>query len=240
VVPTVTTIRINEVYDRLTIQGEGPHAGRLCTFVRTYGCNLHCRWCDTAYTWDTTGRNGTVYPITDEMAVWAVEDVVEAVAKLGAPLCVVSGGEPLIQSAAVCELSNHLAARGITTHVETNGTRLPPTVTTIQHFTVSPKLPSADAGPSRIVLNLPVLRAWAQHPFSCFKVVVATPQEVHDAYALMESLEVPERNRWVMPQASTHKALCAALWLLTETAVQLRLNVSNRLHVAVWGTERGR
>ena len=32
-----------------SIQGEGVNMGRVRTFVRFSGCNLHCVWCDTPY-----------------------------------------------------------------------------------------------------------------------------------------------------------------------------------------------
>lgn len=44
---------VSEVFGP-THQGEGPHAGQLCAFVRLMGCNLSCSWCDTPYTWDAS------------------------------------------------------------------------------------------------------------------------------------------------------------------------------------------
>ena len=41
-------LRITEIFH--SIQGESSHAGRPCVFVRLTGCNLRCRWCDSAYT----------------------------------------------------------------------------------------------------------------------------------------------------------------------------------------------
>ena len=49
----MTTLPLSEVFGP-TFQGEGPHAGRRCAFVRLGGCNLSCEWCDTPYTWDAT------------------------------------------------------------------------------------------------------------------------------------------------------------------------------------------
>lgn len=147
----------------------------------------------------------------------------------------------MLQATAVEELARRLWDEGCDTHIETNGTRPPhQTYTMIRHFTVSPKLPSADAGPVARVLNLDVLRAWAKRDDTCFKVVVADPDEIHQAFMLYEKLEVPERNRWVMPQTAPDGRPYVDLRRLTESAVQYRLNVSGRLHVAVWGTERGR
>ena len=42
-------IPIHEVF--YAFQGEGVHMGKSAFFIRTFGCPLHCPWCDSAGTW---------------------------------------------------------------------------------------------------------------------------------------------------------------------------------------------
>jgi len=49
----------------LSIQGESSFAGRPCAFVRLTGCNLRCRWCDTAYAQE---GGGTARSLDDVVA----------------------------------------------------------------------------------------------------------------------------------------------------------------------------
>lgn len=236
----MTSLRVNEVYDRATIQGEGPHAGRLCTFVRLYGCNLHCTWCDTPYTWDITGRNGVVFPAEQESQRMSIEEVAVAVVELNVPICVITGGEPLLQATGVELLARLLAQHGVATHLETNGTRLPHTPAVFEHITVSPKLPSAGAGPLDRVLNFDVLRHFAQMSNVAFKVVCGNVSDVELAFELFETIDAPASHRWVMPEGVTGYDVASSLRAITDLAIKRGMNVSSRLHVMVWGTERGR
>lgn len=241
----MTDLRLNEIYGRATVQGEGPYAGRLCTFVRLYGCNLNCRWCDTPFTWDTTGRNGVVFPRADNVFTLSVDEVMEQVVKLDVPICVVSGGEPMLQSAGVFELAKLLHdVAGIDTHVETNGTRPPPPVTghpatdPVDHWSVSPKLRSADAG--HAALNVPTLERWARHPRAIFKIVCGSVEDVREAHGLMELVGVPNARRWIMPEGKTVGELASSQSAVVDCALEHGLNISPRLHVSLWGNERGR
>jgi 7-carboxy-7-deazaguanine synthase len=38
---------VHEIYR--SVQGESTFAGLPCVFVRTTGCSLRCRWCDTPH-----------------------------------------------------------------------------------------------------------------------------------------------------------------------------------------------
>ena len=101
------TVRVSEMF--LSLQGESTRAGLPCAFVRLAGCNLRCRWCDTARTWD--GENGREMELAD---------VLQAVTELGCPRVEVTGGEPMMQ-AATPELLARLCDAGLETLLETNG-----------------------------------------------------------------------------------------------------------------------
>jgi 7-carboxy-7-deazaguanine synthase len=91
-----------------TIQGEGLRAGRPCVLVRTLGCNLRCRWCDT----DQEGVRGR----------WmTVGEVVDTVRAAGLPLVEITGGEPLLHEETP-ELAAALSEAEFEVLVETNGT----------------------------------------------------------------------------------------------------------------------
>jgi 7-carboxy-7-deazaguanine synthase len=98
-----------------SIQGESSQAGRPCVFVRFTGCNLRCRWCDTAYAF----HGGQAM---------SLEAVVDQVRKLAGgngtriPLVELTGGEPLLQPEAV-PLAERLLEEGFEVMVETSGER---------------------------------------------------------------------------------------------------------------------
>ncbi|HTS03867.1 MAG TPA: radical SAM protein, partial [Thermoanaerobaculia bacterium] len=104
-VSPAATLVVTEIFRSL--QGESSFAGLPCTFVRLTGCALRCAWCDSAYAF-TGGTERTV------------DDVVSEVARLGAPLVEITGGEPLEQEA-FHPLASRLCDAGHTVLVETGG-----------------------------------------------------------------------------------------------------------------------
>ncbi len=126
---------VHEIF--LTVQGEGGNLGRVAVFCRFAGCNLWsgreedraravCQFCDTDFV------GGTRYG--------AAADLADAIAGLWPPgagqrLCVLTGGEPLLQVDPA--LIEALQARAFTVAVETNGTQALPCP--IDWVCVSPK-----------------------------------------------------------------------------------------------------
>ena len=59
-------MRIAEIFR--SIQGEGRLTGTESIFVRTSGCNLRCRYCDTPYaSWTPEGEDLSVAEILDRI-----------------------------------------------------------------------------------------------------------------------------------------------------------------------------
>ena len=77
-------IKVSEIFT--SFQGEGPYVGAPATFLRLYGCNLNCQWCDTDIS-------------TYEML--SVDDVAEILMTQmefnNINLLVITGGEPTLQ-----------------------------------------------------------------------------------------------------------------------------------------------
>jgi 7-carboxy-7-deazaguanine synthase len=97
-----------------SIQGESSYAGLPCIFVRLTGCNLRCRWCDTAYAFHG-GTNMTPEEVLGQ--------VTELAGTSSGALVELTGGEPLLQPECV-SLAERLLAAGHTVMIETSGERM--------------------------------------------------------------------------------------------------------------------
>lgn len=103
---------INEIFS--SIDGEGIRTGYLTTFIRTFGCNLSCSYCDTVYACVTDENE------TDQYTNMTIEQIVAKCDELGNFRVTFTGGEPLIQKDAP-ELVAALLEAGYEVNIETNG-----------------------------------------------------------------------------------------------------------------------
>jgi organic radical activating enzyme len=94
--------------DFYTLQGEGTFQGHAAYFLRLGGCDVGCVWCDVKDSWDAD-RHRKVEPI----------EMVTRASASGAPIAVVTGGEPAMYPLEL--LTRELKAAGLRTHIETSG-----------------------------------------------------------------------------------------------------------------------
>ena len=110
---TLATTTPSEPEIFASLQGEGPSLGRPSTFVRLSRCNLACHWCDTAYTWRFTGdnrfhRDDLAFVRSDNQFTMSEEDLAQTIAGMEPDRLVITGGEPLLQGAALARMVTHL------------------------------------------------------------------------------------------------------------------------------------
>lgn len=135
-------LRLTEVY--VSVQGESTFVGVPCAFVRLTGCNLRCTWCDSTFTF----KGGTHR---------SVDDVVAEVHALGVPLVEVTGGEPLVQKAAI-PLMQRLVDLGHTVLLETSGSRSIADVPAAVHVILDLKPPDSGEARANLWSNVPLLK----------------------------------------------------------------------------------
>ena len=101
---------ISEIFD--SIDGEGIRSGKLCTFIRVFGCNLRCSYCDSMYAVDA--KYNDVPP--REMGINEILSYVNRNYKR----VTLTGGEPLLFPESI-RLVNRLCEMGYEVNIETNG-----------------------------------------------------------------------------------------------------------------------
>lgn len=111
-----------------TFQGEGVHAGRAAYFIRTFGCPVHCPWCDSAGTWHPEHIPKSINRL-------APESLATEASETNAEFTVITGGEPTIHD--LTELTQLLHSAGQRVHLETSGAF--PIKGSFDWITLSPK-----------------------------------------------------------------------------------------------------
>lgn len=222
-------MRIAELF--YSIQGEGSLVGVPSVFVRTSGCNLRCRWCDTPYTsWQPEGTE------------WPLDRILDEVRSYGTRHVVVTGGEPLI-APEIVPLSERLRAAGMHITIETAGTVFQPVACDL--MSISPKTSnSTPEGPfaaqhERLRIQEPVLgRLMARYPYQ-LKFVMERPADLAEVRALVELLAAERERVILMPEGTDRERLAERSQWLAEICKQEGFRFSPRLHVELWGNRRG-
>lgn len=223
-------LKVSEIFD--SVQGEGASTGVPCTFLRLAGCNLHCTWCDTAYTWDWSR-----YDYRAEVQVLTLEGVATRLAR--ASRLVITGGEPLLQQKALVRLLERLPA-SLPVEVETNGTQRANAalLARVEQWNVSPKLSNSGESSERRVVPA-ALEAFRDTGFAWLKLVVANEADVVEAEQLVVQLEWPRARVLLMPQASNREALVQLLPRVRRFASERGVGWSSRIHIERWNGQRG-
>jgi organic radical activating enzyme len=226
-----------------SLQGEGPSAGRPSTFIRLSRCNLSCVWCDTAYTWRFEGNN---HPHRDAQTferkanqVTLSEDAAAArIAALSPRRLVVTGGEPLLQAPALARMIPLLPPMHI--EVETNGTFAPTPAldARIHQYNVSPKL-AHSGNPAELALIPERLAAWSTDPRAMFKFVIAAPDDLAEVLSLQQTHAIPSQRIWLMPEGRDSDTLQVRSRWLAQICSEHEFNLSDRLHIHLYGDTRG-
>jgi organic radical activating enzyme len=221
-----------------SVQGEGPSTGVPSVFVRLAECNLVCSWCDTKYTWDWANHDKARETI--QVAPSEVADRIVALAS-GHRTLVITGGEPLLHREDIAALAALVKQRGFRIEVETNGTiePTPELVAVIDQWNVSPKLESSGNKKTARLRSGP-MTAFAALATAHFKFVACGAADLDEVAAIAKTFAIASERITVMPEATTPQALAAgSAWLVD--AVQARgYRLGTRLHVILWGSERGR
>jgi len=228
-------MRIAEIFQ--SIQGEGFLSGMPSVFVRTSGCHLRCRFCDTPYAaWAPEGEQ------------LSVEEIVRRVVEFSAGHVVITGGEPMLWKEMV-PLTAELRRRGRHLTIETSGTWYLPVECDL--MSISPKLsnstPSAAENPrwashhERHRHRPDVIRRLVQqYPYQ-IKFVIDTPADCLEVEEYLRQFPEIDRSRvLLMPQGTDRQTLAEKAHWLIPYCQQHRLHYCPRVHIELFGNVRGR
>jgi 7-carboxy-7-deazaguanine synthase len=201
---------IHEIYRSL--QGESKFAGRPCVFVRTTGCSLRCKWCDTPHAF-TQGRR---MPRADVLAQALAFDT---------ELVELTGGEPLEQ-AEVLPLMAALCDAGRTVLLETSGALDISGVDRRVHVIMDLKCPDSGEADRNRFENLEHLK-----PTDEIKFVVASRRDWEWTERTVREYRLDARFGVLVSGVYGVNLADLAAWVL---ASRLDVRMQLQLHKYVW------
>lgn len=219
-------MKISEIF--LSIEGEGSRTGLAAVFVRLFGCNLRCSYCDSMYA--VEGNDYT------EMTV---EQVFAKVETFGTKCVTLTGGEPLSHPG-INELLQTLAAAGYEVNIETNGTMLPAKRTPNMFLTMDWKCPSSGMNGKMDFAKLTALNAC-----DVLKFVVGTNEDLLEAKKIIRSLaDFNLSKKHAMPQVFFSPVFGTLAYtdivdfILGDSVLRKYARFQVQLHKIVWDPDK--
>jgi 7-carboxy-7-deazaguanine synthase len=227
-----------------TVQGEGMVIGQKTMFVRTAGCDYSCVWCDSAFTWDGSGKRDTRMLTAEQI----LEELRGAAGNTFSHVTL-SGGNPALLRH-LNELIDLLHQEGIQVALETQGSRWQDWFLQIDELTLSPKPPSSGMTTDWGVLDTIVGKLSHNSRNFSLKVVVFDESDlryavsVHMRYAGVPFFlqagndDLTERDSAVL----LNRLIKRYEWLVDTVIASAELTnvrVLPQLHTWIWGNKRG-
>ena len=217
-----------------SLQGEGQLIGVPSVFLRTSSCNLRCSWCDTPYTsWYPENKDISVSQVLKEITKYAVRHVV------------ITGGEPCLHKKELMILCEKLSSQGHHITIETNATIFVPVKADL--ISISPKLANSipkDDKQWKVIHARERLKPDIIHSFldkyTCqIKFVINDTQDIQEVQELAEQIPIPKETIILMPQGIETNAIEERQQWLAEVCKETGYRYSPRLHLNIWGNQRG-
>jgi 7-carboxy-7-deazaguanine synthase len=250
-------MRIAEIFR--SIQGEGRLTGTESLFVRTSGCNLRCRFCDTPYaSWTPEGKDLSVAEILERVDRLRqaeppprLKEILRSCPGLAAAgdvrHVVLTGGEPML-CAELGPLSASLRAAGWHITIETSGTVYRPVACDL--MSISPKLsnsaPLPELAPQWTELHAQqrhapeVIRRLAVEYDCQLKFVVDRPEDCREVESYLAAFaEIAADRVMLMPEGADAETLAAKAVWLTPYCTERGYHFCPRRQIEWFGAERG-
>ena len=214
---------VNEIF--LSIDGEGYRTGLPVVFIRLYGCNLNCSYCDTRYSCEQ-----------QEYKEMSLYDILVEVLNYRVPRVTLTGGEPLIHPG-VKDLITSLIANDIEVNIETNGAVDLDEFIEFKYnskvvFTMDYKCKSSGMEDKMILSNLEFLQ-----PKDVIKFVVSNYNEMEKMEYILESSKC-KAQPYVSPVFSAIEPKELVQYVLDNGLNDVKVQV--QLHKIIWDpNERG-
>lgn len=222
-----------------SIQGEGRTIGRTSLFVRFWGCNLKCEWCDSDYSWKKGKESIIEYPVSSLLDDMCDPPYINNI--------VFTGGEPLLHQKDLFDTLNLVGIDDVSVEIETNG------IIKIKDYSILDKLVNDkeidilfNISPKLQFLNKKNIDILKENMAILEKIgirfILKFVDEEHNRDFLLDlvrTLDIEFYNIYIMPECRTREEHLAKFEDTLDFCMEHGFNFSPRAHILLWDNKKG-
>lgn len=233
-----------------SIQGEGRTTGRSCIFIRLSVCNLHCKYCDSHFSWNFKELKGENHHYREKISrednqiEMSNQAMIDAIRQLPSKNIVFTGGEPMIYQQDLVKVMKALRKKDKEYYfeIETNGTieATKEFLELINQINCSPKM--KNSGNPSIIANKPnAIKSIKDLDKTIFKFVICPKtgdSDIEEIKDWQEFYKISSNKIYLMPEGITRKKIIEGSKYIIENFCNRGYHLSTRLHILLFNNKR--